>query len=116
MQSFFSYSCLQGMGWLRLVGSLQLYVSFAKKPYKRDDILQKGRRIKEPANRSHPIMRMWIGKQNTRLHIAVSTENAPPKSTKSRKSDFSGVSRYTFKMRCGFEMWIYKHTHTHTSF
>jgi len=29
------------MGWLRLVGSLKLYVSFAKEPYKRDDILQK---------------------------------------------------------------------------
>jgi len=30
-----------GMGWLRLVGSLKLQVSFAKEPYKRDDILQK---------------------------------------------------------------------------
>jgi len=29
------------MGWLRLVGSLKLYVTFAKEPYKRDDILQK---------------------------------------------------------------------------
>jgi len=29
------------MGWLRLVGSLQLKVSFAKEPYKTDDILQK---------------------------------------------------------------------------
>jgi len=29
------------MGWLRLVGSLKLYVSFAKEPYKSDDILQK---------------------------------------------------------------------------
>jgi len=29
------------MGWLRLVGSLKLMVSFAKEPYKRDDILQK---------------------------------------------------------------------------
>jgi len=29
------------MGWLRLVGSLKLYVSFAKEPYKRDDILSK---------------------------------------------------------------------------
>jgi len=29
------------MGWLRLVGSLKLEVSFAKEPYKRDDILQK---------------------------------------------------------------------------
>jgi len=30
-----------GMGWLQLVGSLKLYVSFAKEHYKRDDILQK---------------------------------------------------------------------------
>jgi len=29
------------MGWLRLVGSLKLQIYFAKKPYKRDDILQK---------------------------------------------------------------------------
>jgi len=29
------------MGWLRLVGSLKLYVSFAIEPYKRDYILQK---------------------------------------------------------------------------
>jgi len=29
------------MRWLRVVGSLRLYVSFAKEPYKRDDILQK---------------------------------------------------------------------------
>jgi len=29
------------MAWLRFVGSLKLYVSFAKEPYKRDDLLQK---------------------------------------------------------------------------
>jgi len=29
------------MGWLRLLGSLKLWVSFAEEPYKRDDILQK---------------------------------------------------------------------------
>ena len=29
------------MGWLRQVGSLKLYVTFAKEPYKRDYILQK---------------------------------------------------------------------------
>jgi len=29
------------MGWLRFVGSLKTYVSFAKEPYKRDYILQK---------------------------------------------------------------------------
>jgi len=28
-------------GWLRLVGSIKLFVSFAKEPYRRDDILQK---------------------------------------------------------------------------
>jgi len=32
---------ISGMGWLRLVGSLELWVSFVKKPYKRDYILQK---------------------------------------------------------------------------
>jgi len=31
----------RGMGWLRLVGSLKLLVSFAKEPYKRNNILQK---------------------------------------------------------------------------
>ena len=36
-------SCMKKihMGWLQLVGSLKLYVSCAKEPYKRDDILQK---------------------------------------------------------------------------
>jgi len=34
-------TALNTMGWLRLVGSLKSYVSFAKEPYKRDDILQK---------------------------------------------------------------------------
>ena len=29
------------MGWLRLAGSLKSYVSFAREPYERDDILQK---------------------------------------------------------------------------
>jgi len=29
------------MGWLWLAGSIKLYVSFEKEPYKRDDILQK---------------------------------------------------------------------------
>jgi len=29
------------MGWLRSVGSIELYVSFAQEPYKKDNILQK---------------------------------------------------------------------------
>jgi len=32
---------VEDMGWLWLVDSLKLWVSFAKEPYKRDDILQK---------------------------------------------------------------------------
>jgi len=32
---------VSAMGWLQLVGSIQLYVSFAKEPYKRHNILQK---------------------------------------------------------------------------
>ena len=32
---------MYAMGWLRLVGSIKLRVSFAKESYKRDDILQK---------------------------------------------------------------------------
>ena len=41
-KEFQKYSVSQGvMGWLRLVGSIKLQVSFAKEPYKRDNILQK---------------------------------------------------------------------------
>ena len=36
---------IHGMGWLQLVGSSKLEVSFAKEPYKRDDILQKSPRF-----------------------------------------------------------------------
>jgi len=42
------------MGWLRLVGSLKLQVSFAKEPYQRDDILQK-RPIILSKNKDHDI-------------------------------------------------------------
>jgi len=37
------------MGWLQLVGSLKSYVSFAKEPYKNDDIL----RAIDPAGASY---------------------------------------------------------------
>ena len=38
---FPAQSAICVMGWLRLVGSLKLQVSFAKEPYKREYILQK---------------------------------------------------------------------------
>ena len=37
----FFFPTTRTMGWLRWVGSLKLQVSFAKEPYKQDDILQK---------------------------------------------------------------------------
>ena len=40
--SWYKYVCIYHyMGWLRLVGSLRLRVSFAKEPYSTDDILRK---------------------------------------------------------------------------
>jgi len=44
------------MGWLWLVGSIKLQVSFAKEPYKRDAILQKRPIYNsiDPTDRSHP--------------------------------------------------------------
>ena len=45
-------------GWLRLVGSLKLYVSFAKEPYQRYYILQKETYdFKEHTTCRHPIVR-----------------------------------------------------------
>ena len=44
------------MGWLRLVASLKISVSFAKEPYKTDLYSAKETDIfKEATNRSHPI-------------------------------------------------------------
>jgi len=44
------------MGWLRLIGSLKLQVSFAKEPYKRDLYSAKETyNFKELTNCSHPI-------------------------------------------------------------
>jgi len=40
-QRFPRSTCDPAMGWLRLVGSLKLQVSFAKEPCKRDEILHK---------------------------------------------------------------------------
>jgi len=49
----------RNMGWLWFIGSLKLYVSFTKEPYKRDDVLQKQieepTNFQEPTNRSHPM-------------------------------------------------------------
>jgi len=47
--------------WLQLVGSTKLQVSFAKEPYKRDDILQQRPVILPiPTNRSHPIVPVFV--------------------------------------------------------
>ena len=43
---------LENTGWLRLVGSLKLYVSFEKETYKRDYSEKETYDFKEPTNRS----------------------------------------------------------------
>jgi len=48
------------MGWLRLVGSLKLQVSFAKETYKRDYILQKRYRILEDISHSDFFVMGWL--------------------------------------------------------
>jgi len=54
---------VRGIGWLRLVGSLKLWVFFAKAACKRDLYSPKRRVIfEEPTNCSHPIGR-WIGER-----------------------------------------------------
>ena len=93
------------MGWLRLVASFKLYVSFAKEPYKRDDILQKrpiilrslllvatlyqiGYIFLTPSQRT-----FWFNLHDTYMmcvhfwHFPLNL--LPPKSTKLRNSDFS---------------------------
>ena len=67
---------LQATEWLRLVGSLQLQVSFAKEPYKRNKILQKKTyNFKEPTLRRHPIecqvCRLWQGVVSQSLFCEV---------------------------------------------
>ena len=48
-----------GMGWLWLVGSIKLQVSFAKEPCKRDAILQKETyNLIDPTDRSHPMVHL----------------------------------------------------------
>jgi len=50
------------VGWLRLVASLKIYVSFAKEPHKRD--LYSAKRPKffrEPTNRRHSITHLVMG-------------------------------------------------------
>ena len=61
---------LQGMGWLRLVGSIKWYVSFAKEPYETDDILQERPKVLSilltvatphvAAIDPHPCFYMWV--------------------------------------------------------
>ena len=57
------------MGWLRLEGSSKWWVSFAKEPYKRDDILQKRPVILKEAlivdtpYHSSPPEVVWVSKE-----------------------------------------------------
>jgi len=54
------------MGWLRLVGSLKLFVSFAKEPYKRDYNLQK-----KPIILPYTYISIHMHQQNVYIYIPI---------------------------------------------
>jgi len=65
------------MGWLWFVGSIKLQVSFAKEPYKRDDILQKRPiilsillTVATPYHGMATISAKWSGGKNQRVFPA----------------------------------------------
>jgi len=98
MQSFI---CTQysKMGWLRLVGSLQLYVFFAKEPYKRDYILHKRPMILRslltvatPYPEIHTDSTRW---DRSALNISRSRILSILNNI-SRSRDFSTLSNHTF--------------------
>jgi len=67
------------MGWLRLVGSIKLYVSFVKETYKRDYILQKETyNLIDHTNCCHPMymydttnLNMWHDLFTWLIHIKI---------------------------------------------
>jgi len=60
------------MGWLRLVGSLQLWVSFEKEPCKRDDILQKRHIIlRSLLIVATPYVRVYLGATFFGVYVCV---------------------------------------------
>jgi len=65
------YVCF--MGWLRLVGSWKLQVSFAKEPYKRDDILRKRPMILRSLLIVATPYRSHITRTQTRHHLPSHT-------------------------------------------
>jgi len=72
-----------GMGWLQLVDSLKLQVSFAKEPYIRDGILaysaEETYNFKEPTNRSQPSSRLMTCVAHKEKQSTVTQHGSPPK-------------------------------------
>jgi len=63
------------MGWLRLVGTLKLQVSFAKEPYKRNDILQKRPMIfRSLLSVANPYQIFWVSSECLLSVFWVSSE------------------------------------------
>ena len=63
---------LADRGWLPLVGSLKLQVSFAKEPYKRDYSAKETYKLKDPTKRSHPIHSPPLSLKHTLKHLLTS--------------------------------------------
>jgi len=61
---------ISDMGWLRLVGSLKLQVSFAKEPYRRDLYSAKETyNLKEPTNRGIRYKRYRVAKTHRMTYL-----------------------------------------------
>jgi hypothetical protein len=54
-------SCVGHIGWLQLVGSIKLLISFAKETYKRDYSAKETYNFIDPTDRSHPISDLASG-------------------------------------------------------
>jgi len=101
------------MGWLRLVGSLKLQVSFAKEPYKKKLYSAKETyNLKEPTNRSHPIHVNFGDTLCSGVMSHVMTiftkKSYISENHQIEKLRFRGISQYKFKLRFGFILYLYQ--------
>ena len=102
------HACIDSMGWLRLVGSIKLQVSFAKEPYKKDDILQK-----RPMTLSI-LLTVATPYQNTHTHdsysSSVSLTNSTYEQGKSRTLHMTCIFTYEWHIKSRHELSDYTYS------
>jgi len=109
------------MGWLRLVGSLKLQASFAKKPYKRDDILQKRRIIlmslliiATPYSYSLEKKPLVFWSKASQIEFLNWLCGYTHRRKAPRNGFFVWLYEYTYSNKApqiGFLVWFFEHTH-----